>query len=262
MDTPELYTQIKDRDDLKYGDVIYKEKPAEEKSDQPTIVVGDLHGAVEIIDAVLDLNQRTIFIGDYIDSYDRTVEEQFTTLTKVLDAVKSGKAIALRGNHEMSYLHQEMMCSGHSGKMDALLSSDFDGSTVRKALEELLLPYHFAEGFLISHAGVSQKLLNLNKTTLSQYLKDSLFSDIGWSRGGRSPVGGLYWCDWDCDFKPVPYQPQIVGHSRRPGNVIEIKDNSYCIDVLYHNDPIKTVVEIKDGQLKERKIDTTNYRKR
>jgi len=237
-----------------------KLKPKDDR--KPTIVVGDIHGVYEIVDAVLALDQPVVFIGDYLDSFDRSIEDQFKAVTKVLRAVEDGRAVALKGNHEASYLEPSMRCSGYNPKLQALLDSDFDkGRTVKKAIEHLLKPYHFAEGFLISHAGVSNNVLKWTNIGLQEYLDNGQFGDIGWARGGSSRVGGLFWCDWDEEFVPVPEQPQIVGHSRRVGNVIGVKGNSYCIDVLEHNNPLKTVVEIKDGQLTERKIDTTNYRK-
>lgn len=227
---------------------------------KPTIVVGDIHGVYEIVDAVLALDQPVVFIGDYLDSFDRSIEDQFTALTKILRAAKDGRVVALMGNHELSYLEEPMRTSGYNVALHAKLASDFDDTmTVSRAMRTYLKSYHFAEGFLISHAGVSEDLLRREGITLKQYLDDGKFSDIGYARGGRSPVGGLYWCDWDREFDPIPEQPQIVGHSRRVNRIIEAKGNSFCIDVLEHNNPLKTVAEIKDGGLTERKVDTTPF---
>lgn len=224
---------------------------------QPTIVVGDIHGVHEIVDPVLATGQPVVFIGDYLDSYDRGIDDQLQTLHKVLTAVVDGKAVALMGNHELSYLDTNMRCSGFNSKLLYKLRQPFRGEqSYLSAMRQYLKPYHFAEGFLISHAGVSRWMLDRQDISLREYLDDEQFDDIGRARGGWAPVGGLYWCDWDEEFIPLPKQPQIVGHSRRVDRVIGVKGNSYCIDVLEHNNPLKTVVEIKDGGLTERKIDT------
>jgi len=254
-----VYTDMKDKAGLK----IDKDIPLSVASyidsahagEQPTIVVGDLHGKHKIVDAVLALNQPVVFIGDYLDSFCESFDSQIKTITKVLDAVENGKAIALMGNHEMSYLNPDMKSSGYNDSMSSLLMSDFrNGKTIRSAMHELLLPYYFAEGFLISHAGVSNKILKYTNATLDEYLDERKFGDIGWARGGDSRIGGLYWCDWDEEFEPIPYQRQIVGHSVRSDGKIGVKMNSYCIDVLDHGYKTKTIVEIKDGRLSTRNI--------
>ena len=150
-----VYTDMKDKAGLK----IDKDIPLSVASyidsahacEQPTIVVGDLHGKHKIVDAVLALNQPVVFIGDYLDSFCESFDSQIKTITKVLDAVENGKAIALMGNHEMSYLNPDMKSSGYNDSMSSLLMSDFrNGKTIRSAMHELLLPYYFAEGFLMS----------------------------------------------------------------------------------------------------------------
>jgi hypothetical protein len=86
---------------------------------------------------------------------------------------------------------------------------------------------------------------------------------IGKSRGGRSKVGGIFWCDWTHEFDPIPVN-QIFGHTRlinepedgpiRERSYTETENStqkiwhSYCIDCL---DVSPTVVEVyaEDGNL-------------
>lgn len=200
-----------------------------------TLVVGDLHGQLNIAIAAIDTGLPVIFVGDYLDSFTASIGDQVETLRFVLNAVKAGQAQALYGNHELSYLDPFMKCSGWSYKTESHVMH-LDLSPLKY--------YTYAEGFLISHAGVSQKLLTALDISLEQYLKDEQFHDIGRSRGGRSPYGGLLWCDWNQDFEPVEHQPQIVGHTR--GNIIRQNGNSYCIDVLENISP--QVAAIEDGE--------------
>lgn len=78
-----------------------------------TLVVGDLHGRWEIVEAALKFNGNIVFVGDYLDSYTRSPYECCRCLSMVLDACESMTNVtALFGNHEESYLG--MPCSGHN----------------------------------------------------------------------------------------------------------------------------------------------------
>lgn len=144
--------------------------------------------------------------------------------------------MALMGNHEMSYVHDQYRCSGHKGATKShVMHMDLSP----------LKDYVFAEGFLISHAGVSQEYLDTYDISLDEYLEAGEFDQVGYVRGGRHEVGGLRWCDWRYEFAPIENQPQIVGHTR--GQIVRNKGNSYCIDVL--EDDNTSVVLIEDGNI-------------
>ena len=195
------------------------------------IVVGDLHGQVEVAQLALDQKDYgVIFIGDYVDAYDRTRADQISTLEVVVNAATTepDRVIALRGNHEFSYQDPEMRCSGYS--------KSFHRNMMQKVNLSILLDYVWFNDYLISHAGVSNKLLTNKGISLDEYLTLGDFKQIGYSRGGRQSVGGLFWCDWWDEFEPVEGVPQVVGHSSyRPTGEHEgivTKGNSYQIDCL------------------------------
>ena len=199
-----------------------------------TLVIGDIHGNVEIIKAAFKTEYPLIFVGDYLDSFNRLVIDQLESLEIVLKGIKEGRCIGIMGNHEMSYISKDCRCSGYNNATAAhIMSMDLSP----------LVDYTYCEGFLISHAGVSNTLLELYNITLQEYLEDEIFEDVGYCRGGWSTVGGLHWCDWNYEFKPIKSQPQIVGHTR--GNYIRQKGNSYCIDCL--EDGCKEALLIENG---------------
>lgn len=200
-----------------------------------TLVVGDLHGQYEIAEAALNTGYFVVFIGDYVDSYTRPVHDQIHTLRTVLRAVEDGQAIALRGNHELSYFEEGMRASGWKFTTDSHLFP------LRQDFYELTKPYVWHEGFLISHAGVSQNLLDSLDCTLEEYLEEGNFNQIGYARGGYNQWGGLFWCDWRYEFAPIPGVSQIVGHTR--GEVIREEENNWCIDVLEDHDPQGLLIE-------------------
>lgn len=176
-----------------------------------TLVVGDLHGRLEIVEKVLSTDYNIVFVGDYLDSFDRTVKEQTDTLDLVLTAINTwpDKVMGLLGNHELSYLDSRMQCAGHNPAMKVLVEMDY-----KRRMIDLLKPYIWVGDYLITHAGVSNKLLMLKNQTLQEYLYAGDFFQIDKRRGGSSACGGLYWCDW-MNFDPVKGIKQIVGHTNR-----------------------------------------------
>lgn len=219
-----------------------------------TLVIGDLHGVHWVAQAALDTGLPVIFIGDYLDSFDKSRDDQLKTLDIVLTAARDREdVVALMGNHEMSYLSDRHQCSGFTNDFYTRLMSDFEpGVTYLQAMSRYLEPWAFDEGFLISHAGVSQRFLNENECTLEDALANPrLWDKIGSTRGLGAPphCGGIFWCDWNHEFEPIDDVPQIVGHTRaKMAGQIQQKGNSYNIDCVAHNYNVAVVGCIDDGK--------------
>jgi len=83
-----------------------------------TLVVGDLHGRWEVVEKVLKTDYNVVFVGDYLNSFDKTSLECLETLKLVTGAARDNpdKYTALMGNHELSYTGSEYTCSGYSRK--------------------------------------------------------------------------------------------------------------------------------------------------
>lgn len=193
-----------------------------------TLVVGDIHGKVEIVEKALSLDYKVIFVGDYLDDFHRSIVDQIRSLELVLEAIKTGKAIGLKGNHEISYLDDFKRCSGYN----------FITKTIIDTMDlSPLVDYTYAEGFLITHAGFTLQ----HGISFKEYAEIGNFDQIGFCRGGADVFGGIRWCDVNYDFKPTD-QPQIFGHTKRR-NIDKI-GNSYCIDVL---DYCNEALLIEDG---------------
>jgi hypothetical protein len=226
--------------------------------DMDTIVVGDLHGNYEIVDQVVSLPYKVVFIGDYLDSWTRSVEDQVLTLLKILNAVEheSERVTALYGNHEISYMHPHMRCAGWNMAVDTHLI------TLYSKMFNLLVPYTWVGDFLVTHAGISKnRIAKDSKEGVEQYLLENTDSDmnaVGRARGGVQECGGMFWCDWYQEFEPLDSVPQIVGHSayratkepKLPGwpgekEGILKKGNSYNIDCLEAE--FKEVLLIKES---------------
>lgn len=215
----------------------------------PTLIVGDLHGQYEIAEAVLNSGYPVIFIGDYLDSYDRPVREQIWTLLLVLNAVETRDDVsALKGNHELSYILPGHVCSGWNKETNSHVVHLKERMNTN--LEDYIWLY---DKYLISHAGVSNALLEYESTNLNDYLKAKEYYQVGYRRGGNHPIGGLYWCDWYDGFEPIIGVPQIVGHSgyRKGGDRDGIlqSGNSYNVDCFQQSDELLLVYPDKEPEI-------------
>jgi hypothetical protein len=229
------------------------------------IAIGDIHGRREIVDHILSdqfSEYQKVFIGDYLDSYNRSVEDQFYCLTTILDAVEErDDVVALRGNHENSYFKGEM-CGGFNPTLFTLTTH------VKKRERDLLLDFYVGNGVLFTHAGLHQNWIELHRREsgqplrrdpdfdleeISEFLRSPLISGnyargaVGRCRGGNHEVGGIFWCDWFKEFESVPGLSQVVGHSgyRPRGERLGIieKDGNYLIDCFEHAQEVLQVHE-------------------
>lgn len=178
-----------------------------------TIVVGDIHGHVNSVEAALASPHNVVFVGDYLDSFHQSVDNQVLCLTMVMDAIEAEpeRVTGLLGNHEMSYLDDHMRCSGWDYPTQQLVNH------LKDRMDHVLLDYIWVGDYLVSHAGVDTEMLIDRDRTLEEYLEEGSFNDIGRFRGGMAPVGGLYWNDFNAEMDPIPGVKQVVGHSNSQG---------------------------------------------
>ena len=210
------------------------------KLDKPTMVVGDIHGMYHIVTRVLkeaiDKDYNVVFVGDYLDSRTLGTEEQMKALDVVIKYAQSlpDRVTAILGNHEWSYIDLRKMCSGWRGRTyDAILNGGYV-----ELMSEVMKPYVFVGDWLITHAGVSGKLLKEYNLTLDTYLKDEYYHHmIGRSRGGNCKYGAHYWCDFFNDFEPIDGLNQVFGHTNCGSSPVVVEgNNSININVDCIND--------------------------
>jgi hypothetical protein len=221
-----------------------------------TIVVGDLHGDASIAAKALAFPGKVVFVGDYLDSFNFSREDQQEVLLRIITAIEENpeKVTALYGNHELSYLDIHMQCSGFHPETYTFVKH------LKRRIKLCLQDYAWVQDYLISHAGISNRLLTAFNISYKEYLDKGRFNDIGRYRGGRSSCGGLFWCDWWNEFEPVPGLKQVVGHSSyRPIDPDDMAKEtvvtkgegdsiSYNIDCLQHSTDVLLISE--DGSAK------------
>jgi len=205
------------------------------KNSKPTLVIGDLYGQYQIAELARDSDYPVIFLGNYLSDSKQSIR----TLQLVLNTVQHRGNRGLLTKHEMSYLNQELRCFNWNPQIQFSIDS-----FLQCKMKILLKDYIWCEGFLISPAGVSRKLLNNLNIDLNTYLKNKNFDQIGIYQGGKFPCGGIRWCEWN-DFEPVDEVNQIVGHTS--DDTIRNKGNNWCIDVLKVGE--QKGLLIKDGNV-------------
>ena len=202
-------------------------------------VVGDIHGQIDVMKMALDCNaDRVVFCGDLIDSYRQPIENQIACLELALELGGTERVDIVWANHEWSYLHPQMQCSGYTARIAEFIEP------LKEEIKQQFKPFVYEGGYLITHAGLTSYLWNQHALSLSNFEQTLLkwskdmsspFFHIGRYRGGRHPVGGPLWCDFNMEFQPIQELPQIFGHTRGKG--FRVNGNATCIDTLENTEP-------------------------
>lgn len=208
--------------------------------------VGDIHGQIDVMKLALDCDaDRIVFCGDLVDSFRRSIQDQLDCLNLALELAGNGRVDVMWANHEWSYLHPKMQCSGHSHRMAPFMNNHKD------EILSKFKPFLYEAGYLITHAGLTKQLWVENNLSLENFQQaltewsvdiDSPFFDIGYYRGGNKSVGGPLWCDFNAEFQYIPELPQIFGHTRGQG--LRQQGNSWCIDTLENTAPQFLDIEV------------------
>lgn len=204
--------------------------------------VGDVHGQFDVLTLALDTDaERIIFVGDIVDSYTRSVEDQIRCVELLLDLTEKANTNVecLLGNHEWSYLDPDQQCSGWKAATQAHFIHLAE--RVRKAFKPFIL---VKQDFLVTHAGLTRAMWRDHKLslenleeTLSVWSRDtkSPFFQVGCYRGGTAPYGGPLWCDFREEFESIRELTQVFGHTRGKG--FRKRENATCIDTLENTAP-------------------------
>lgn len=200
------------------------------------VFIGDVHGKVEQVERALAKEGKKIFVGDFMDSFDRPWQDHAKCLALVLEAIDKGEAEAIYGNHDLQYYIPFHKCSGWSEYNQHTMLVNRE--EVEKKFKSYLL---LSPEFLVTHAGLTNQLWkrkhltfeNLEQRLIEGWPKTSSFvHQIGSYRGGFSSVGGLFWCDFNVEFSPIEGLTQVFGHTA--GDSIRQRGSSFCIDCLDH----------------------------
>jgi hypothetical protein len=223
------------------------------KTPQKTIVVGDIHQNIGMVESVLAREKyfdEMVFLGDWFDSFLQppAVASFKETCAYLRDLVLSHpqreKFVFLLGNHDISYIYHNnrhsqqridhtdcYFCSGFTNnKARAFRKIFFDEGLRDQFFLKHFKVAHFTQGTSLSHAGLHpthlgeqetpQTLIENRLPTIWSHFRQYrtpgnwLLSAAGYARQGESPIGGVLWLDWHLEFVPHPSTgSQIVGHT-------------------------------------------------
>lgn len=192
------------------------------------LVCGDVHCKKEVVDKALKLYQenncdKLIFIGDYTDDWNDTVEQNLEILDYLfhLKHLMGDKLVLLFGNHDISnWIGGEFKCSGFSEVKYAQLKFSYEGN------KQDFKMAHAENGFLFTHAGVCISWLDFflkateNQDLISKCLRSpGMVANLINRYGSKqylfsisdSPLWArLQYCLEESDF---PVFKQVIGHS-------------------------------------------------
>lgn len=201
-----------------------------------TLTIPDVHGRYNWKQFVSDnpMMDLTIFIGDYVDSFDKTNEEIESNLLDIIQFKKDNmdKIILLYGNHDCQYalsqptaFKNKYGCSGYRPDAHFKLYDIFNENKdlfqaayqykehiwthagIHRGWYEMRFIPEFNRHFEYFQGSIADMLNEAFKFELS-----SLF-DVGYARWGSKPVGGIFWADKnETSHKPLKGYHQIVGH--------------------------------------------------
>jgi hypothetical protein len=209
------------------------------------LLIPDIHHKFGVVNNIRTAHPETpaIFLGDYFDDFDDSVEDMRTTCDWLKAAVENTDDVFLLGNHCFAYLSYELgvrwgFCSGWTPVKQQVFREYFPGDTLLRHCRWILR----CQDWLISHAGLSNELYrSFSKRRTEEEIfhwvhdaENALTAGVahaaflaGTDRGGPQRVGGILWCDWE-RFRLIPGIRQIVGHT--PADNVRYKKESVCLD--------------------------------
>lgn len=216
-----------------------------------TLIIPDVHQRIKDVQFALENNtyDEVVFLGDWFDSFLQPPDvESFegTCLflkSLITDHKNRDKFIFLIGNHDINYIYTNnkksnsapcrvlpYYCSGFtSSKSSKFRKIFFDDNKKDSFFIKHFKPIHRSQGWTFSHAGVVPNhfpygygiddLVTLSEEVWKNFRElhfthNYLISGVGYVRGGRDPIGGVLWCDWNNEFYPSEMVgKQVCGHT-------------------------------------------------
>ena len=211
------------------------------------LIIPDIHNAWHVAEEIIrnEKPDSIVFLGDYFDDFGDDWRVAKNTAKWLAESLRDETRTHLIGNHDLSYMAKNpyLRCSGYDGaKHVEIQKVGIDWNVLQM--------YCWVDGWLCTHAGLSDRFLSLIRKnpndsvekvlgyswnglgkTLTDVGYDHPFFHVGYTRGGDFPVGGPLWCDYD-EFVDVSGVRQIFGHTRRPFVRHHGMDSAehYCID--------------------------------
>ncbi len=216
-------------------------------------VIGDIHGCYRELTGLLDKlgysldrgleringvpeDRRLVFLGDFTDRG----PEPIKVLRLAMDAVKTGFALSVRGNHEEKILQK--LVKNTPAKEEVMETLD----AIRKEGEEFVsnaiefiagLPYVILcrNTSLIAHAGLKEEFQDIETRDFKRLGKIKSLTIYGDITGKKLPDGKPERLDWASAYRgeiTVIYGHSIVSEAVWRNNTINIDTGCFETGVL------------------------------
>lgn len=208
------------------------------------LVIGDIHGRNDWEKYVKEDNlDKIIFLGDYVDSFNKTNDEIYVNLENIILFKKNNmdKVILLIGNHDIQYMlahpneqNNIYECSGYRPE------AHFDLYDLFNRNKDIFQACYQIDKNIFSHAGITQNWFHNRfygkiHEPIDEQINDAFklkyepLFDVGYRRGGYLKSGGIFWADkYDLINDRLNDFKQIIGHTEV--NNIEIYENLMFCD--------------------------------
>jgi len=248
-----------------------------------TLILPDIHLQWEKAQSIIDLEKpdKIICLGDYFDSFCETEKTRKGTAEWLKAKLAEPNFIGIIGNHDVSYAYpvtRHTACSGYEPEKkieirNILTQTDFDKLKWFHVLDDEWLLTH--AGLSLHHiGGLSYRFFKSVVRWLSKQVETAeaciksgqshwLFR-AGVSRCGSQTCGGITWCDFKEEFKPIEGISQIFGHTPLEvptllaNDTKEIWDKEHEIDGCWNLDldcKLNAYAIWEDGRLIVRKTE-------
>lgn len=216
-------------------------------------VIGDIHGCYKELTELLDRlgyridpetagireapeGRSLIFLGDFTDRGPEPVK----VLRLVMDAVGSGSALSVRGNHEEKILQKLIKNTPAKEEvMETLYAIRAEGEQFVNKVTGFIagLPYVIlcGENCLIAHAGLKEEFQDFNASDPKRTGKIKSLTIYGDITGRKLPDGKPERLDWALAYrgeKTVIYGHSIVEKAVWRNNTINIDTGCFETGIL------------------------------
>lgn len=222
--------------------------------------IPDIHGK-EIWKKAIAHNDwdHVVFLGDFTDNKYIHDYEIVSNLKDIIKYKKENydKTTLLWSNHDLQYLYPDIHHYRTSDFRESYANELYKIFIENKNMFRYIKQIN---SFIFTHAGIhkswwdstlhTRELLKIQNLPLVDQINllattehEYILSEIGIERGGRQPVGGPIWSDWN-EFKSrydlIPGFKQIVGHSK-VGKVIQKMGKEHFLLNIWYTDCLDTI---------------------
>ena len=208
------------------------------------LIIPDVHNHVEGAEALIAAfpGRLVIFLGDYFDDYNDTVEDARRTAEWLRYSINKGR-IHLMGNHDLPYRWPGLTCPGWTKEKHKVVSGIMTAADWRRVRLCIILR-SAGRPLVISHAGITLanlygvadpkdtakggRLEHLRDRSVDEHLSTidgqrelcdywaEAAGEHHWlnqgSRVGHRNVAGPFWLDRH-EFDPISGIDQVMGHT-------------------------------------------------